>query len=98
MLRLQLGKIHKLVKVLDREYRLPEFPEEELHDTTHRIDITGISHICQGVLASLKCLTKVVYFNLRTRHSENSLMMKTIKIDDSDAALDDDRNLLIGCL
>ncbi len=59
------GKVHELVEVLDGEDWFAELAQVELEHAAHGVDVAGIGHVRQWVLAPLKRLAEVVDLHLQ---------------------------------
>lgn len=66
-----------MFEVYNWEERLSQFTQVQFEDTCHRIDIWCVSYICQRVLTALKWFSEIVNLNLRSWHSEDTLMMES---------------------
>ena len=83
-----------MVEVLDLEDGLPELPEVELEDAGHRVDVGGVGHVGQRVVAALEAVTEVVDLHLRSGHAEDPVVVQPVKVDYPHAASDDERDIL----
>ena len=70
------GNIHELVEEDDGEEGLAQFAQEEFKHSGHGVDVRGIRHVGQRILAAFKSLAEVVDLHLRARHPENSLVVQ----------------------
>ena len=99
MCRIELTcKFHELVEVLHGEHGVAELPQVELQHARHRVDVASVGHVGGGVLAPLERLPEVVDLELAAGDPEDALVVEAVQVDDSDAALDDLRDVLHGGL
>ena len=58
-------KLHELVKVDDGKDRLSKFSEVKFENSGNRVDVRGVGHVSQWVVAAFESVTEVVDLNLR---------------------------------
>ena len=58
-------KLHELVKVDNGKDRLSKFSEVKFENSGHRVDVRGVGHIGQRIVAAFESVTEVVDLNLR---------------------------------
>lgn len=85
---------NEVVKPFLRKEGVFQPTEVQFQNTGHRVNIMVALVIGQRILTSLERILDIVHFHLGTRHSENPLMLKTIEIDESDAAFHNERDNL----
>ena len=96
--RFQLCQFHEMLEVYDRKQRLSQFAQIKFENASDTIYVRRIRYVREWILAAFEPFAKIVYLDLRSRYSKDSLMMKAVQIDDSDAALHNQGYLLIRTL
>ena len=83
-----------MVEVLDLEDGLPELSEVQFEGAGHRVDVGGVGHVDQGVVAALEAVAEVVDLHLRPRHAEDSVVVQPVEVDYSHATPDNEWDVL----
>lgn len=85
---------NQVVKPFLRKEGVFQPTEVELEDAGHRVNVVVALVIGQRIFTSLEGIFDIVHFHLGTRHSKNPLVLKTIEINEPDAAFHNERDNL----
>ncbi len=68
-------KLHKLVKVDDGEDRFSEFTKIKFENSGHRVDVRGVRHVGQRIVAAFERVSEIVYLNLKIRKKKINYLL-----------------------
>ncbi len=78
-----------MVEVLYGEHRFPQLPKVQLENPSHGVDVRGVRHIRQRILAPLEGVAEVIDLNLGAGDAEDPVVVEAVQVDYPNTASND---------